>query len=245
MHIMSNSVAQGIRLMLDDETHCMSNEQKKSAEDTAWFLETMNKWFDYMSSRHPVMALSRANSENYEKATKFLKHVISIMREMEIGNGHWKPVQKGIILSTTSVLALSDRLLKPGGMSFLLTARLTQDCLENIFSTVRQGNPVPTPIEFRNSLKMITVAQYLKTPKTSSYSLDDSTYLASYLEKLDSRAGENSQPTLPQEVIVITEKDEKTLCTAEQNSLYYLTGESHFIPQQSEQANSDLKVCLN
>jgi len=26
---------------------------------TAWFLQTVNHWFDLMSSRHPVMALSK------------------------------------------------------------------------------------------------------------------------------------------------------------------------------------------
>jgi hypothetical protein len=82
---------------------------------------------------------------------------------MKIGNSYWKPLQQGIILSTHSVIAISEQLLYEAEVHFFLTGRLTQDCLENLFSTVRQGNAIPTPAAFTNTLKIITVAQFLKT----------------------------------------------------------------------------------
>lgn len=55
---------------------------------------------------------------------------------MKIGKGDWKPCQTGVILTTTSVLSLAEELLD-AGHTYLLTGRLTQDCLENLFSVVR------------------------------------------------------------------------------------------------------------
>ena len=50
MHLFSHSVSSGLRYLV--------REEGSSAEylTTAWVLEICNKWFDLMSSRHPVMA---------------------------------------------------------------------------------------------------------------------------------------------------------------------------------------------
>lgn len=64
---------------------------------------------------------------------------------------------------------------------FLLTARLTQDCLENLFSCVRSKNPIPTALEFKNTLRLLTVSQYLKGAETGSYDLDDGSLAADFL----------------------------------------------------------------
>ena len=69
-------------------------------ETTAWFIEQCNRWFDYMSSRHPVMDLSKNNLPAYESAVKFLRNFVSLVENMEVGEGDWKHVQAGIILCT-------------------------------------------------------------------------------------------------------------------------------------------------
>ena len=43
-----------------------------------------------------------------------------------------------------------------------MTSRFTQDCLENLFSLVRAKQVVPTALQFKNNLKLICVAQFLK-----------------------------------------------------------------------------------
>ena len=76
-------------------------------------------------------------------------------------------------MSTTSVLSLQDELLDSGFKS-LLTSRLTQDCLESLFSMVRMKNPVPTPLAFKYALKSLCVSQYLALPnRNASYLVDD------------------------------------------------------------------------
>ena len=56
---------------------------------------------------------------------------------------------------------------------FLLTSHFTQDCLENLFSTVRSKNPIPIALGFLRSLRLITVAQFSKSSKFGSYEVDD------------------------------------------------------------------------
>ena len=141
----------------------------------------------------------------------------------KVGNGVWKPIQTGIILATNNVISLSERILREG-VAFLLTSRLTQDCLENLFSTVRKGNPIPTAIEFQKHLKIITIAQYLRTPKSGSYLDDDSTYLADYLEKVPAA---EPVPESADAIVVIAEKEDEELGLPELNSLYYLAGEAN------------------
>ena len=146
LHFFSQSVSAGIRFLVE------SGQSATTDLVTAWFVELMNKWFDLMSSRNPVMALSKFRQSEYEKAIALLKSVINLFTGLKIGKkGGWKPVQTGVILATQSILDIQNELLDRGH-SFILTSRFSQDCLENLFSCVRLKNPIPSPIEFRYAL---------------------------------------------------------------------------------------------
>ena len=71
------------------------------------------------------------------------------------------------------------------GQKFVLTARFTQDCLENVFSCVRYRNPAPTPVEFHQALRLISVGQFLTTVKSGSYQEDDNSFLVDFLETIE------------------------------------------------------------
>lgn len=217
MHVFSNSVASAIKLMVDQKL--VSENLIQESLDTAWFVGQMNHWFDLVSSRHPAMALSKNHIEIYDKEIGFLQEIIQVFSKLEIGNGSWKPVQTGIILSTLSIIQLSDE-LSAHGLDFLLTSRMTQDCLENLFSTVRLKSAVPSAVEFRNSLKIVTVAQFLKTAKNSSYSVDDSSYLGNYLEKIETQPEDSAY----EEIVVSNADSLEELDKAELNVVYYLAG---------------------
>ena len=131
------------------ENNMIDKSVHKSAVDTAWFINTMNRWFDLMSSRTPAMALSKLHHEKFDEAKEFLMQVIDLFTNILIGMDRWKPVQTGIILATTSILQLAEELIEDG-MDFLMTARLTQDCLENLFSTIRLKTASPYAIEFKS-----------------------------------------------------------------------------------------------
>ncbi|XP_049272062.1 uncharacterized protein LOC125758668 [Rhipicephalus sanguineus] len=96
------------------------------------------------------------------------------------------------------VLCLSDELLKKRGYRYLLTGRLIQDCLENIFSVVRLRKPIPSAYDLKCALKMICVSQYLHSPTSSSYNEDDSLHLADLLDpsikaQVAQESGENEE----------------------------------------------------
>ena len=216
LNFFSNAVSSGLRYLVKEEN------RSSGYLATAWFLDTCNHWFDLMSSRHPVLALSKLRPEKYKEAVMFLHSVIDLFKNLKIGErGYWKPVQTGIIMSTTSVLEIQDELLN-AGYKFLLTSRLTQDCLENLFSMVKLKNPIPSPLAFKYALKIISVSQFMKPLATQgSYQEDDREFAIDFLDQpvpLPKREPEMREVQLSQAKAI------GDLNVAELNSLYYLVG---------------------
>lgn len=108
---------------------------------TAWFIDQANHWFDLMCSRSPTMAFSLFDQEKYQSAVDFLQKFKEMFETVEIGGGEFKPVQTGIILSTTSILELQHILLHAKGYKFVLMSRFTQDSLENFFFICEAKKP--------------------------------------------------------------------------------------------------------
>lgn len=82
-------VSAGLEYLIEKEG------RRKENKTTAWFISTLRRWFDLMTSRHPVLALSRMNSTEFMNAIDLLKTVIEIFKEVKIGDGKWKPSQTG------------------------------------------------------------------------------------------------------------------------------------------------------
>jgi len=62
--------------------------------------------------------------------------------------------------------------------------RLTQDCLENLFSQTRGlGDAHPSAVRFRLCLKHITLSQLLHVPRTTSYDVDSVPNLVDFIKK--------------------------------------------------------------
>ncbi|KAL1022206.1 hypothetical protein UPYG_G00023530 [Umbra pygmaea] len=178
MNVFSKSTSAGIKYMVQEEG------RPQTYLTTAWFLEQINHWFDLMSSRHPIMALSRLKMKAYENAIIFLQDIVNLFCRIKIGQGGWKPIQSGVVMATHSVLKIQEEMLARGHQ-FVLTSRFTQDCQENTFSCVRSKNPVPTPVEFHQALRIISVGQFLKTTKSGSYQEDDNNFLVDFLDTVE------------------------------------------------------------
>ncbi|KAM7298224.1 uncharacterized protein ISCGN_018634 [Ixodes scapularis] len=166
------------------------------AETTAWFCELVFGWFTLMSSRHPVVAISHFDGNKYRAAIQKLDLAARTFREMNMGEtAHWKPSQAGLIASTTVVYQLQEELLNEHGYDYLLTGRMTQDCLENLFSVIRIKKPVPSAYDFKYALRMVCVSQFVYTPKTSGYTVDDREYLADLFSACPRAAPQEATPT--------------------------------------------------
>ena len=77
------------------------------------------------------------------------------------GNNVQKPFQKGIIVSIKSTIQMFSE-LKSEGISFLLTSRVNQDCLENMFTQIRQmggPNSHPTSVELINRVRKLCLTK--------------------------------------------------------------------------------------
>jgi hypothetical protein len=241
LNIFSNSVSAALKLMVE------SQKWDQSVLTTCWFLELMNKWFDLMSSRYHVLALSKFDMNKYNSAIKFLDSVVDVFENLSIGkqnDGPWKPVQTGVILSTVSVLHLQDRLLNVDNFVYFLTARLTQDCLENLFSCVRSKNAVPTPLEFKNNLRLLTVSQYLKGANSGSYDIDDGILIADFVtepkapteETISSELFASCNSLLNYDCVHEVSLDSSELCC-----LYYFAG---YVLSRVARNDATCQVCI-
>lgn len=78
-----------------------------------------------------------------------------------------------------------------------MTGRLTQDPLENLFCTVRIKQKKPSAVLFKNTLKVISMAQIITDPTSSSYDADDRTYLNDFLDIIKHFKSEKKPIELP------------------------------------------------
>jgi len=180
LRVFSHDTAAAIRYLVQEKDY------PKSYLTTAWFVDTVSKWFQIMSSRCRKNALSLARPDIHKQTICFLEKFISLTKEIQIGvKGGWKPSQTGIILATTAVIQIQKELLSQG-FCFLLTSRLSQDKLENLFGQVRRRIKTPTAYEFKNALKIITVSQFLEKVRGGNYQSDDGVFVADFFEKSES-----------------------------------------------------------
>ena len=157
--------------------------------------------------------------EKYHATVELLMNFSSTMEKMQIGNKHdWKPVQTGI-LCTESVVNFSNEMLNTNML--LLTSQLTQDCLENLFSTIRFKGP--SPLEFKSALKIVTVAQFLSTKDNSNYQVDESEYLAECFKRSCCRSVANEDRQL-EDLPSISSSTCATLSNDQLSVLYHVAG---------------------
>lgn len=140
---------------------------KKDYQTTALFIEVVSKWFMLVTSRTPNLALRKISgnelSENkFQTSVTFLESIIELFSEIIIGSGaQFKSVQREVIISTKSIIEWSMYLIDEKGYQYVLAGRLTSDCVENIFSSIRAKQPSPNALQFKHNLKIIAISKYL------------------------------------------------------------------------------------
>jgi hypothetical protein len=217
-NLFDRRLSSALKLLVLEEGRC-----QEPTFTVAWFIDLLALWFEYGANRHPVMALSRRNLENFNAAISLLKNVILVFKSLRIGNGAFKPIQRGVILATTTLLDVSLECLDYHNFSYILTGRMNQDCVENLFSVVRSKNPLPTPLYFARSLKQICMSQFLHVPSNSNYNVDDSDYLAD-LVSATANVPMISSDLFDVDAFSVDDVPRLTLSAAEQNTLYYVAG---------------------
>ena len=128
--VLSHSVAAGINAL------CNMEHLPDDASDTAEFIETFDQLFNAFNSR------SLTSSHKYKGALSeksphipFLQSCLRFLSKIKTGGNVVVPCLTGWQISITSLIHLWKE-LQNCGFKYLLTNRLNQDCLENLFSMI-------------------------------------------------------------------------------------------------------------
>lgn len=160
----------------------------KKALNTANFVKIINDIFDCLNSRvaYDKNPLCCGLSDFNPQVEAKLREVLAWLPTLKVMSLSTKtpPCLTGLMISIKSTLDLwSD--LKKSGTKYLLTSRLNQDPLENLFSILRRRsgfNSNPTASQFRQNLQSVINMTLMKSPASANCEPDSDTSLLSPAE---------------------------------------------------------------
>ena len=242
LNILSSKTSDALKAMV--EFHNFDHDRLT----TAWFCETIGKWFKIVAGRDPSMSMSYGNEDIYNERVAFLMGIINLFENIKIGNGQWKPLQKGFILTTKTFLE-AHQICLDSGLNFFLGSRFSQDALENLFSLVRARMANPTAKDFQDIIRLILLGQLTSDIKSSNYQYDDSSFLAEFLDYRPKPTQEEEEDDnflnnffsefLPE--FIANQVNATGISDGETLILYYLAG---YIIYKIEKHNSTCNTCL-
>lgn len=128
--------------------------------ECANFVKSINDWFDVFNSKIAAVD-SRERMKAYGLALETQNQILSdidqlIFKLRTPNKSCLLPFQKGILINNTSLRSLFEDMQKTYGTDYILTHRLNQDVLENMFSVIRAKGGLhdhPTATEFSYRLR--------------------------------------------------------------------------------------------
>ena len=194
-------------------------------------IRVVDSYFDVFNSRIPYadkplrcgygLKLSQQNV-----ALDKMEQLISATR---VGNHRALiPFQKGILMSIKSLRSLFPELAARYDVSYLLTHRINQDCLESFFSQVRGASGYlrhPSPLDVIHNIRKLVASGTCGEIRSANTSLEDTEVLtAEVLAETTDGAIKVSDNSAEKEIDVdmgdLLEKHEK----AEKGGLEYVAG---------------------
>ena len=134
----------------------------------------INDWFDTMNSRRMFdqNTLSCGMNPNLHGKSQLsildqMENFLETFHVMDTEDKGYRqkakmPWQHGLMCSIRATRALYTDLVIKGPFTFLLTAKLNQDCLENLFSRLRAlggDNAHPTPLEAMRRMRILLLVR--------------------------------------------------------------------------------------
>jgi hypothetical protein len=173
--VLSHSVAAGITTMVS------LGALPSDAQATAVFIEKMDKLFNCfnsqsLSSSTPMRYAISAKSDH----VKFLLECREWLQSVESLGRRKLPCLSGWTMAINCLLELWTDLHEHENFQFLLTNRLNQDCVENLFSVIRgKGGQRdnPDPAQFRISFRQVLVDAVMVPSKSSNCQEDVDSFL--------------------------------------------------------------------
>ena len=76
--LFSRTVSDGLRFLVQNEGY------SEEILTTAKFIEVISRWFELVNSRHPNVAISKKNIEEYTKAIEHLEDIKTLFHNMYV-----------------------------------------------------------------------------------------------------------------------------------------------------------------
>lgn len=217
VNLLSNDVSAGLEIYKEEIVGDLS--------PTAWFCKKTFRWFKLLTSRSRLLALSQTNEEEFKQAKKELTEFKWIMTKLKFNQNSkaLMPFQKAVLISTNSCLELSNYLLSIG-YTFVLTSRVSTDCVENIFSQVRVRARKPSCLQFAQTLKSLAVTNFVSKIESSNYDHDETEKSYSIIDFLESKLSTTVPVSKSDEVFKHFRMEPINLSNIEKNHVYYFAG---------------------
>jgi len=147
--------------------HCHNKlkEDTKLIENVANFIELVNNWFDLVNVSHPNdnrTPYKQPYGNNIEKQNLLLDKMYDTFLNMRcIGKIGLQIFQKAILMHISGTKALL-KVLQQNGLKYLLTSKINQDALENLFSQLRSRgglNDHPSPLNALFRIRLIILGK--------------------------------------------------------------------------------------
>lgn len=221
--VLSHSVAAGIA------TLCELEKMESDARPTAEFIEHFDSLFDVFNSR--VLRTSKkmrsAVTPSSEHHT-FLRTSLDWLQKIkQAKNGKTLPCLTGWRLAINCLLNLWSHLNTQFGVSFLLTSRLNQDCIENFFSQIRNkgGNrDNPDAVQFRAAYRAIAVDSIFVLSSSSNCEEDIDTFILK-LRGLQQFSDPSSATAIPAHIAeIFSIANNTSVSLPEENVAVYIGG---------------------
>jgi hypothetical protein len=120
---------------------------------------------------------------NLSEQNKMLDIAFKAFSDMVVGTRKsFCPFQKGLLIAILSLRGLFSELSEDYGARYIMTARLNQDYLENLFSQIRGlggQSRDPTALDFKYRIKKVICSRSLLTPGTTSVKADEDAVMLS------------------------------------------------------------------
>ena len=155
---------------------------------TAEFLKQVNDVFDILNVRgFGTKAAAPLTADNQQQLDRMVL-LKELSREWRVVGGRRPPCFEGLLQNINAVMAMHANLVVGGPLTFLMTGRINQDCIENFFSQIRAkgGHRFnPSAKEFRYAYRNLC-STFILAAIPSSNCAYDSDVMLSTLARLSS-----------------------------------------------------------
>jgi len=161
VQVLSKSVANALLTMSE-----MKVQNFEDVHATVEYLQTFDSLFDIMNSRTLREQLGKAPLKqlNEKEWKSVFQSAIGYICNLKTKDG--KPVLRstryaaflGWLVNIKTLTELYNNIVKSGDLQFILTFKLSQDPLENFFSSIRMScgnNNNPTSIQFKSAFQSL------------------------------------------------------------------------------------------